>query len=139
MTIAIGILSLLFCFCHVQVRPEAEAGEESVHVSAKCAAVILSGGALGGAGLSYVLTPAVLCTAGFCPSGVSQASFASWWQSTMPVVKDGSIFATLQSVAMGGVVGGAEPKRQKNKSPLISMKFGGILGSVCVSMYKKFW
>ena len=36
-------------------------------------------------------------------------------------------------------VGGAEPNRQKNESPLISMKFGDILGLVCVSMYKKFW
>ena len=36
-------------------------------------------------------------------------------------------------------IGGAEPNGQKNESPLISMKFGGILGLVCVSMYKKFW
>ena len=36
-------------------------------------------------------------------------------------------------------LGGAEPNRQKNESPLISMKFGGILGLVCVSMYKKIW
>lgn len=121
LTIAIGIISL-FCFCHGQeVGPEEEAGEESVHISAKCAAVIVSGGALGGAGLVYALTPAALCTAGFCPVGVSQSSFASWWQSTMPLVQSGSIFATLQSVAMGGV---------GTKVVISGSVLGGALGKV---------
>ena len=77
--------------------------EDSVAISPKCAAVIVSGGTAVGAGVTYALTPTALCTAGFCPSGIAPSSFASWWQSTMPLVKGGSIFATLQSVAMGGV------------------------------------
>jgi len=83
---------------------DVEVGKDvEVDISPRCAAVLLSGGALGGAGLAYAVTPAALCTAGFCPAGVSGASFASWWQSTMPLVASGSLFTTLQSVAMGGV------------------------------------
>ena len=36
-------------------------------------------------------------------------------------------------------VGGAEPNRQKNESPLISIKFGGIVGSVCECVPKNSW
>mmetsp|Transcript_11810 Transcript_11810/g.22404 ORF Transcript_11810/g.22404 Transcript_11810/m.22404 type:complete len:262 (-) Transcript_11810:3071-3856(-) len=80
-----------------------EEEDVEVDISPKCAAVLLSGGALGGVGLAYAVTPAALCTAGFCPAGVSGASFASWWQSTMPLVVSGSLFTTFQSVAMGGM------------------------------------
>ena len=92
-------------FTHRQTTEEEEDGtfeEDHIFISPKCAAVIISGGALGGAGLAYAITPA-LCTAGFCQAGVTQSSFASWWQSTMPLIKGGSLFATLQSIAMGGV------------------------------------
>ena len=89
--------------CSFSCGEQTEDAEDTVFVSPKCAAVIISGGTIGGAGLAYALTPTALCTAGFCPVGVSGSSFASWWQSTMPLVKGGSLFATLQSVAMGGV------------------------------------
>jgi Interferon-induced 6-16 family len=79
-----------------------EKEEEQVKISPKCAAVLLGAGGLG-VGLAYTLTPALLCTAGFCHGGVSANSFAAAWQSTMPLVTQGSLFATLQSIAMGGV------------------------------------
>mmetsp|Transcript_28972 Transcript_28972/g.47525 ORF Transcript_28972/g.47525 Transcript_28972/m.47525 type:complete len:288 (-) Transcript_28972:52-915(-) len=94
-------IAILCGFCNGEIQAE-DAGK-SVGVSPKCAAALLSGGALGGAGFAYALIPAALCTAGFCPAGVSGASFASWWQSSMPLVQTGGLFATLQSVAMGGV------------------------------------
>ena len=76
--------------------------EERIYISPKCAAVLITGGTLGGASLAYSIAPA-LCTAGFCQAGVTKASFAAWWQSTMPLIAGGSLFATLQSIAMGGV------------------------------------
>jgi len=76
-----------------------------VEVSPKCAAAVLtSSGALGGA-VAYMLTPAALCTAGFCSAGVTGGSFAAWWQSTLPLVVKGSLFSTLQAAAMGGSSG----------------------------------
>ena len=76
--------------------------EDQVKISPECAAALLATTAALGAGATYALTPAVMCTAGFCPTGVAGSSFASWWQSTMPLVKSGSLFAQLQSLAMGG-------------------------------------
>ena len=85
-------------------RPTADEGKQgAVEISPKCAAVLLSGATVGGAGLAYAVTPAVLAVSGFGPAGVSGGSFAAWWQSTMPLVQGGSLFATLQSAAMGGV------------------------------------
>ena len=90
-------------FTHRQtVEEDGTFTEDHIFISPKCAAVIISGGALGGDGLAYAITPA-LCTARFCQAGVTPSSFASWWQSTMPLIKGGSLFATLQSIAMGGV------------------------------------
>lgn len=74
-------------------------------ISPKCAAVLLAGSGVVGAA-SFMLTPTMLCIImGFCPTGVASGSFASWWQSTMPLVAKGSAFAKLQSIAMGGSAG----------------------------------
>ena len=45
-----------------------EEEDVEVDISPKCAAVLLSGGALAGAGMVYAVTPTALCTAGFCPA-----------------------------------------------------------------------
>lgn len=79
-----------------------EGEEDTINISPKCAAVLVTAGTGGGGALAYALAPAALCKAGFCSVGVSSSSFASWWQSTMPLVQTGSIFATLQSITMGG-------------------------------------
>ncbi len=103
------LLTVAFlCFCGVcngryTYTTQKEEEEDAIHISPKCAAVLVTAGASGGGALAYTLSPAVLCKAGFCSAGVSSSSFASWWQSTMPLVQAGSIFATLQSIAMGGV------------------------------------
>eukprot|EP00978_Attheya_sp_CCMP212_P003406 scaffold7018_cov71-Attheya_sp.AAC.1 len=81
-------------------EPEADDG---VVVSAKCAAVILASTTTLGAGVVFTLTPAALCTAGFCAPGIAGSSFAAWWQSTLLLVAKGSLFVQLQAMAMGGV------------------------------------
>lgn len=90
------------CDCRYYRAQEPNANDD-VEVSAKCAAVLLASTTTLGAGVAYV-TPALLCGAGgFCATGVAGNSFASWWQSTMPNVVKGSLFAQLQSMAMGGI------------------------------------
>jgi hypothetical protein len=74
----------------------------SIQISAKCASVITVAGTALGAGAAFALTPAALCAAGFCSTGVAGGSFASWWQSTMPLIAAGGLFAQLQALAMGG-------------------------------------
>lgn len=71
-----------------------------VEMSSKCAAALVGTGALVGAGAAYALTPAAMCSAGFCSAGIAKGSFAAWWQSTMPLVASGSLFAQLQSLTM---------------------------------------
>ncbi|KAL7546991.1 hypothetical protein ACHAWF_010312 [Thalassiosira exigua] len=115
------ILFIVLLLAYVSGEAQTEEEAETLTVSPKCAAVLISGGSIGGASIAYLLTPTALCTAGFCPAGVSASSFASWWQSTIPLVQSGIIFATLQSVAMGGagakvtmsgtVLGGALSKK----------------------------
>ncbi|CAB9511804.1 expressed unknown protein [Seminavis robusta] len=76
--------------------------QDDVSLSAECAAVVLtSGGAIGGLTAPFVV-PQLLALLGFTSTGVAAGSFASWWQSTIPVIAKGSLFATLQSIAMGG-------------------------------------
>ena len=77
--------------------------DQDITISTKCASVLIVAGTTLGAGLTYALTPVAICAAGFCPAGVAGGSFASWWQSTMPLVAKGSLFAQLQALAMGGV------------------------------------
>jgi hypothetical protein len=50
----------------------------------------------------FLLRSVLLWIRGFSAVGVTKGSFAAWWQSTMPLVAKGSIFAVLQSIAMGG-------------------------------------
>mmetsp|Transcript_4763 Transcript_4763/g.7245 ORF Transcript_4763/g.7245 Transcript_4763/m.7245 type:complete len:222 (-) Transcript_4763:149-814(-) len=75
--------------------------EVTEEMSPKCAAVLLAASTSLGATLSYTLTPMALCSAGFCSTGVAANSFASWWQSTMPLVAKGSLFSALQSIVTG--------------------------------------
>lgn len=79
--------------------------EATVDISPDCAAALLVIGAGAGGTILYFLTPAAMCTAGFCATGIAGNSFAAWWQSTMPLVVKGGLFATLQSIAMTGTGG----------------------------------
>lgn len=79
--------------------------EEDVTISNECAAALLTGGGIFGAGAASVLWPKFLAAIGFTSIGVSAGSFASWWQSTMPLVAKNSLFAVLQSIAMTGAGG----------------------------------
>jgi len=104
----LSVLFTLAAVCLARCRAEdpfwspGDDKDENVDISALCAAnIIVAGGTLGGLA-AYVVTPAALCTAGFCPAGVTAGSFASWWQSTIPVVAKGSLFSQLTSLAMGG-------------------------------------
>ena len=106
------VITLLFfciilaaCFAQEESSPSWKEEDENVDVSPKCAAILLASGTTIGVaslGLGYALPPVALCSAGFCATGVASGSFAAWWQSTMPLVAKGSLFAMLQSIAMGG-------------------------------------
>lgn len=99
-SIKASLLLLLLASCHA-VSYYAEE-EEEVQISKKCGAVLLASTTALGAGAVYALTPAAICTAGFCPVGVTGGSFASWWQATMPLIAVGTNFAKLQALAMAG-------------------------------------
>lgn len=77
--------------------------EQEVLISPECAVVLLTAGATAGTAASVVLAGPILSLFGFTSVGVAQGSFAAWWQSTLPLIKAGSLFASLQSVAMSGV------------------------------------
>lgn len=72
-------------------------------MSPDCAAVVMASSGALGAGAAFVLTPLVLSMAGFSAVGPAAGSWAAAWQSTMPLVAQGSLFASLQSTAMAGV------------------------------------
>mmetsp|Transcript_27766 Transcript_27766/g.32390 ORF Transcript_27766/g.32390 Transcript_27766/m.32390 type:complete len:195 (+) Transcript_27766:44-628(+) len=94
---------LLSLFAFTVAADEADEEDDSVLVSAECAAVlVVAGGAVGGTA-SWALASSVLYLIGFTAEGVAAGSFASWWQSTMPLISAGSLFASLQSIAMTGV------------------------------------
>jgi hypothetical protein len=76
---------------------------EAVKVSSQCAAVVLVGAGAVGATVALTVLPALLYIAGFSSGGVLANSFAASWQSTMPLVAQGSLFALLQSAAAGGI------------------------------------
>ncbi|OJJ65670.1 hypothetical protein ASPBRDRAFT_49603, partial [Aspergillus brasiliensis CBS 101740] len=67
--------------------------------------------AFGSTGLALatapIAGPAILGAAGFGATGPVAASLAAIWQSSIGVVQAGSLFATLQSAAMGGAAAGA--------------------------------
>jgi hypothetical protein len=88
---------------YASVGTSKEEEEESVVVSPECAVVLITAGSVGGGLASYVLVAPLLSLIGFAGVGVTKGSFAAWWQSTMPNIMAGSIFSSLQSIAMGGV------------------------------------
>lgn len=81
-----------------------EEKETVIRISPKCASVILSQSTAYSTGGGR-LSPAVLCSEGLCPTGVTSESFAAWWRSTMPLVDKGSLFSALQAIATstGGI------------------------------------
>ena len=76
---------------------------DAVKVTPQCAAVLLVGGGVVGATVAATVLPALLYILGFSSGGVLGNSFAASWQSTMPLVAQGSLFAALQSAAASGV------------------------------------
>ena len=74
-------------------------------VFADCAALVLAGGGILGATVANTMIGLLLRIVGFATTGVVKGSFAAWWQSTMPLVQAGSVFAKLMSIAVGA--GGA--------------------------------
>ncbi len=76
--------------------------------------MLLIGGGAAGATTAAAFVPAVLAIFGFSGAGVTGGSYAAYWQSSMGAsgIGAGTLFASLQSIAMGGVgttgiVGGA--------------------------------
>jgi hypothetical protein len=96
-------LSMLWCVLLVSQSVALESAPEVVNVTPSCAAVLLVGGGVAGAAVAATVLPAVMYIAGFSQGGVLAGSFAASWQSTMPFVAQGSLFAALQSAAAGGV------------------------------------
>lgn len=76
--------------------------EETAKISQKCAVILLATGSAFGGTAAHVISPIILSYLGFTSVGVQAGSIASYWQSTMPIVKVGSMFAKLQSIAMTG-------------------------------------
>ena len=56
---------------------------------------------------TIVVLPTILDILGFGAGGVTVESAAARWQSAIGNVKAGSLFALLQSIAMGGLAGSA--------------------------------
>ncbi|KAK3282760.1 hypothetical protein CYMTET_9519 [Cymbomonas tetramitiformis] len=83
-----------------------ESADEEVKVSIECGAVLYIAAGAGGtiaATAAASALPLVLCsTSGFCAVGVAAGSHAARWQATLPLIAKGSVFASLQSIAMGG-------------------------------------
>mmetsp|Transcript_2308 Transcript_2308/g.3246 ORF Transcript_2308/g.3246 Transcript_2308/m.3246 type:complete len:197 (-) Transcript_2308:1543-2133(-) len=79
---------------------EKEHDAEEIQISSECAAVVLVGGSAIGGIAATTLAPSLLGILGFTQAGIMSGSFAAWWQSTMPLIASGTLFATLQSIAM---------------------------------------
>lgn len=92
---------------------------EGVEVSPECAVVLVTGGLIAGGTATVgtsLLFSWLLAVIGFTAEGVAVGSYAAKWQSTLPLVTAGYLFAKLQSTAMSGagttimpgsIVGGA--------------------------------
>jgi len=67
--------------------------------------VLLIGGGAAGATVAAAFVPTVLALFGFSGMGVTGGSYAASWQSSMGAagIGAGTLFASLQSIAMGGV------------------------------------
>lgn len=97
LVLALGLYSTL-----AQASSSNNDEEEEIPVSPECAAVLLVGGGTIGGTTIYMLATPLLAILGFTSTGVAGSSFAAWWQSTMPLIASGGLFATLQSIAMAG-------------------------------------
>lgn len=102
-------LLALTILCGVCMGTEEQ--QQTIEISPKCAAVLVTAGATGGGAIAVAL-----CQVGFCLP--IYLAFVSWWQNTMSLVQSESlvytcdkiycvtrvsIFGTLKSIAMGGV------------------------------------
>ena len=67
--------------------------------------MLLIGGGAAGATVAAAFVPTVLALFGFSGVGVTGGSYAASWQSSMGAagIGAGTLFASLQSIAMGGV------------------------------------
>jgi Interferon-induced 6-16 family len=101
-----------------------EQKEDEVEVSRECAGVLLVGGSLAGGGTAFLATGSLLALLGFTSTGVAGGSFAAWWQSSMPMISSGSVFATLQSIAMAGAGSG-------------TVALGGMAGALPAAKFMK--
>lgn len=68
---------------------------------------IIGGTAVVTCGIAIVSAPLIIGAVGFGAGGVVAGSVAAAWQATIGNVVAGSLFATLQSVGVLGLSGGA--------------------------------
>ncbi|EER37996.1 predicted protein [Histoplasma capsulatum H143] len=73
--------------------------KENGRQCATCAAIIVT---------SITVSP-FLGLVGFTPIGPAAGTFATIWQSSLGSVEAGTLFATCQSIAMGGVAANVVP------------------------------
>ena len=111
----------------VLIEPAADPSAQVV--SPDCAAVVLSGAGILGAVTAGATFSLVLEIVGFTATGVAPGSFAAWWQSTMPLVAAGSLFARLQAFAMGG--GGAAASTLGAIAGDVTAFNSGFMANVC--------
>eukprot|EP00286_Rhodomonas_abbreviata_P016970 CAMPEP_0181323416 /NCGR_PEP_ID=MMETSP1101-20121128/19774_1 /TAXON_ID=46948 /ORGANISM="Rhodomonas abbreviata, Strain Caron Lab Isolate" /LENGTH=264 /DNA_ID=CAMNT_0023431443 /DNA_START=180 /DNA_END=971 /DNA_ORIENTATION=+ len=109
---------------NIQGNDDGNVTRQNVHVSPQCAAVVIVSSGAVGAGIALVLAPIVMEMAGFSTIGPEAGSWAAAWQSTMPHVTEGSLFAELQSAAMAGV---------GTKTTLSGALFGGVVGATLIT------
>ena len=101
--------------------------EEGVYVSTECATFLFTASVLVGEVVVALITnlfSALLAGLGFASIGVEAGSAAAAWQSTFPLVPEGSFFSKLQSITMkgagwtfgpGSVAGGAAALTEMGK------------------------
>lgn len=74
-----------------------------------------------------VAIPTILALIGFGPGGVVAGSFAAAWMAKLGVVTAGSLYAFLQSLAMGGI----SVYGQASIVGIIQVVFQWLLGQRC--------
>mmetsp|Transcript_406 Transcript_406/g.748 ORF Transcript_406/g.748 Transcript_406/m.748 type:complete len:290 (+) Transcript_406:3-872(+) len=102
-------MSLLYVAATLAVAADGDTSSDVdfQKVSADCAALIMTCSGVLGAASANALIALMLRLVGFTVAGVAKGSFAAWWQSTMPLVSAGSVFAKLTSIAMSPAGAGA--------------------------------
>jgi len=83
-------------------RQNSSSEEILVDVSPECAAVALAAGTAVGGIAKTTQVPSFLSALGFTSIGAAPGAYASWWQSTFPLIPVESLLANLQSIAIGG-------------------------------------